>query len=401
VSIYGLVHSKSFEQSLAALEFAHKKDPNSQARLLPMWTSINYQEHNQRYKKTQGAFSARLLCGSASLDLGRDVEQMMSSTMMKTTLGVFANGEVSITLDEAARGEDVFILESIYSTRSHFTNEHKKPKSLSTVLMELLLLIQTVKQSSACRVTVVVPFLPYNNRTAEGSLISEFMMMMGCDCVVTLDMHRDQGAGNFHEIPVYNISMQSEFTNYLVNNFLNLLSPDTEIAVVAPDGEALNRARKFADELGDILDKENRSRTIGICTAIKSPRGGDNSVDIIGNPENKVCILVDTLIDEGTKILEVSKHLRHVKKAVSIVAVATHSLFSGDAAISLLTNNGGEGQSPLDLIVTSDSIGSNKDLLTNPLIASKLRILPLAPLLTQAIQRLHSDSAVLSKTLDK
>ena len=235
----------------------------------------------------------------------------------------FANKEIFCKLEASVRGSDCFVIQSICNW---------KDGSVNDALMELLIMIETLKRSSAKSVTAVIPHLGYarQDRRAEtrtpitSKLIAKLIETAGADKIVTMDMHCLQGEG-FFDIPVDNLEAENAFIEILEKDFNDLFS--NECCIVSPDAGGMRRARKYAEKLNvDVAMIDKR-------------RSGINKTEvmnIIGSVKNKKCFLIDDIIDTGGTIIIGAEALLE-QGATSISAICTHPVFSKDA-ISILSS---------------------------------------------------------------
>jgi ribose-phosphate pyrophosphokinase len=406
-SMYGIVFKKSFEETMQAMDLYSNRNPAIARRIVSLSETYFFSRHFT-HRESQGTFSMKTMSGRCSKFVCKMVCEQLQSKPLKARVESFANGEVSVVLDEAVRGDDVFVIQSMVAGDN---------ASLSTSIMELALMLQTSLQNSAKRVTAVIPYIAYTKNTASVGALAEILVLMGCRHVITVDLHKEQVEGMFPNTPVDNVSSKYEFIKYLTEHLREVGHDFTNICMVSPDSETVARAHAYADSLMKFAELTKPEQFIPICTTVKrvhgidtpatqpgtppskndfptappkgmlsSPaRGASGTIDVVGNVEGRLCIIIDAMIDEAINITKCAQRLKQ-KGASQIIAMATHAIFS-DGAVERLVG------SPIDLIIISDSINQDT-VLQNPEMAKKLRIVSIAPLLAQAMQKVHTENTL-------
>lgn len=283
--------------------------------------------------------------------------------MGKVKLSKFSDGENLVQVDENVRGMDIFIIQSTSSP----VNDH---------LMELLLMMDAMKRASAYRITAVIPYMGYARQDRKdqprvpisAKLVADLITTAGAHRVLTMDLHAGQIQG-FFNIPVDHLYATPVLLKYLKSK--NFQDP----VVVSPDAGGVERARAFAKRLNAQL------------AIIDKRREGPNQVklmNIIGEVENRNVILLDDMIDTAGTISQSASAL-HEKGAKEILAACSHAVLSGSALDYLR-------DSRISEIIVTDTIplGKKKDLLP------KIKVLSVAPLLGEAIRRIHQEESVSS-----
>lgn len=387
-SLYATVKGKrSFEEAVKELHSRMIGNRDTQSRILPLGDAFFFHPRSG-HKAKQGRFGVKLIAGRTNPKLASRIEFLLQSHVVaRSNIRAFANGEVSIRIDEAVRGDDVFFIQSIAPVQKGRKDATAAASvaddvSMSSAVIELLLAVQTMTLASAARCTVVVPYMAYTKQKSECAVLAELITLMGCHRVITVDMYKAQVEG-FFSCPVENVTFRFEFIRYLCNQLKAENHPMTNLVVVSPDSEAVNQTRAFADSLSLHAGLRMPDQAVGVATAVK--RLNSESIDIIGSVAGRHCFVVDSVIDEAVNICNVARKLKE-EGAQTVVAVATHALFTGDAVARLL-------DAPLDRILVSDSI-DHDSLLAIPEMAKRLRILPLAPLLAEAMDRIHTETTL-------
>lgn len=272
----------------------------------------------------------------------------------------FSDGEIRVQILENVRGHDVFIIQS--------TNPPAEN------LLELLLLIDAAKRASASRVTAVIPYFGYARQDRKdqprvpisAKLVANLLERAGADRILTVDLHADQIQG-FFDIPVDNLYATPVFKDYFTN-----LNPE-EYVVVSPDVGGTKRARVAAHKLGNL--------PLALVDKRRPTLNSAEVIHIVGRVKGKRLLIVDDIIDTGRTLYEASKALLE-QGARDIRVAATHGLFSGDARRRL-------DMAPIEEIIITNTIPIPED--RRP---KKLKVLTIAPLLAEAIKRIHEERSV-------
>lgn len=302
----------------------------------------------------------KLFTGNANPALARDIVKYLGVELGRAEVGRFSNGEIKVLLNESVRGADAFVVQSICTP-------------VNDSLMELLIMIDALRRASAKRVTAVIPFYGYarQDRKTRGrepitaKLVANLIATARAGRVLTVDLHAGQIQG-FFDIPVDHLSA----VPLLVDDFR--ARGLTDLVVVAPDLGGVQRARDMADRLDvgfAIIDK-------------RRPEPGVAEVmNIIGRVQGKNVVMIDDMIDTGGTIALGAQVLRE-KGARAVYACCTHPVLSGPAPQRL-------AESVLEEVVVTDTIPLSPDQ-----ALPKVRVISLAPLLGEAIIRIHEDLSV-------
>jgi ribose-phosphate pyrophosphokinase len=307
--------------------------------------------------------------GNANPQLAKDVAQHLRVNLGEAHVSSFSDGEVQVEIMENVRGKDVFILQPTCAP----TNDH---------IMELLVMIDAVRRSSAQRITAVVPYFGYarQDRRPRSSrvpitakVVAQMIGNVKADRVLTVDLHADQIQG-FFDIPVDNVYASP----ILLGDVWKQKYPD--IVVVSPDVGGVVRARALAKRLDDadlaIIDK-------------RRPRPNEARVmNIIGEVEGRTCVLVDDLVDTAGTLCLAALALKQ-QGAVRVVAYCTHPVLSGAAVENI-------NASELDELVVTDTI----PLRENAQACSKIRQLSIATMLAETMRRISMEESVSSLYMD-
>ncbi len=303
-----------------------------------------------------------VFAGNAHPRLAGDIADELGIEIGKVEVGTFADGETKITIQDNVRGHDVFIVQPTCSPVNHN-------------LMDLLLMIDACRRASARRITAVIPYYGYarQDRKTRGrepisaKLVANLLTTSGAERVLTMDLHAGQIQG-FFDIPVDNLVAVPILAEHL--GHLDIKAP----VVVSPDLGGVGRARSLADRLG-----------LGASIAVIDKRRPEPNqlevMSIIGNVEGRDAIIVDDLLDTGGTLVQGARALMD-HGASSVRACVTHPLLSGEAPTILA---GG----PLQSLMVTDTIPISRDVSHLP-----LKVLSVAPLLAQAIIRIHEDRSI-------
>ncbi len=306
-----------------------------------------------------------VFAGNAHPQLALDVVGHLGLPLGKANVGRFSDGEVLIEVQENVRGEDVFILQPTCAP----TNDN---------IMELLVLVDALRRSSAFRITAVVPYFGYSRQdrrprsarvAISAKVVANMIGSVGVDRVLTLDLHADQIQG-FFDLPVDNIYA----TPIMIGDIWKQDYGD--LVVVSPDVGGVVRARALAKLLNDsdlaIIDK-------------RRPRPNEAKVmNIIGDVAGRTCVLVDDMVDTAGTLCQAAGALKDIG-ASRVIAYCTHPVLSG-AAISNIEASG------LDELIVTDTI----PLRGAALECNRIRVLSVAGMLAESIRRIHLEESVSS-----
>ena len=310
-----------------------------------------------------------LFAGNSNPALSRAIAAHLQAPLGKATVGRFSDGEVMIEIAENVRARDVFVLQSICRP----TND---------TLMELLVLIDALRRASAASITAIIPYLGYARqdrrpRSARvpitAKVVANMIASVGTNRVLTVDLHADQIQG-FFEMPMDNVYASPVLLGDIwKHEYPNLM-------VVSPDVGGVVRARAVARRLDNadlaIIDK-------------RRPRANEAEVmNIIGDVEDRTCVLVDDMVDTAGTLCQAAKALKG-RGARAVVAYCTHAVLSGKA----LSNLDG---SVLDELVVTDTIPLTAEATAHP----RIRQLSVAALLGESINRMSSGQSLSSMFID-
>ncbi|WP_029040627.1 ribose-phosphate pyrophosphokinase [Cucumibacter marinus] len=306
----------------------------------------------------------KLVTGNANLPLAHDVAKYLNTKLTDCDVRRFADKEIFVEIKENVRGEDVFVLQST----SFPANDN---------LMELLIIIDALRRSSARRITAVIPYYGYARQDRKSAprtpisakLVANLITEAGANRVLNLDLHAGQIQG-FFDIPTDNLYAAPVMVRDIQENY------DTDkVMIVSPDVGGVVRARNVASRIGASLAIVDKRR----------PRAGVSEVmNIIGDVDGQSCILIDDIVDSGGTLCNAAEALLEAG-ASEVSAYITHGVLSNGAAERV-------GKSKLKELVISDSIAETELVA----VTKNIRRFTIAPLIGEAIARTAHERSVSS-----
>ncbi len=303
----------------------------------------------------------KIISGNANLSLSKEISNYLETPLVDVLLTRFSDGEIRVQINENVRGADVFVIQSL----AYPTNDS---------IMELLLLLDALKRSSAYRITAVIPYYAYARQDRKdksrvpisAKLLADLIQTAGAHRVLTVDLHSAQIQG-FFNIPVDNIFALPVIYEYLKAKNIE------DLVVVSPDAGGVERARMLQNRLG------------GNLAIIYKKRPAPNvaeTLDVIGNVNGKNAVIIDDIIDTAGTIVAAADMLIS-KGAKSVIAACTHPVFSGPAVERL------KNSSIQEVIATNTIPVDGKEF-------DKLTVISVAELIGEAIKRINIESSVSS-----
>jgi len=301
--------------------------------------------------------------GSSNPELSQKIVYRLGLRLGNATIGRFSDGETSIEIDENVRGKDVFIIQSTCAP----TNDN---------LMELILMIDALRRSSATRITAVVPYFGYSRqdrRVRSGrvpisaKVVADMMAKAGVNRVLTIDLHAEQIQG-FFDVPVDNCYGSTILIDDIERQrYQNMI-------VVSPDIGGVVRARAIAKQLNDldlaIIDK-------------RRPKANESQVmHIIGEVEGRTCLVIDDMVDTAGTLCKAAQALKE-HGASRVIAYCTHAVLSGKAISNI-------SASSLDELVVTDTIPLSAEARD----CDRIRVLSAASLLAEAVRRVSNEESI-------
>ncbi|HEX3010543.1 MAG TPA: ribose-phosphate pyrophosphokinase [Syntrophomonadaceae bacterium] len=302
----------------------------------------------------------KLFTGNANPGLAGEIADYLGIPMGNAKVSHFSDGEISVAIDESVRGVDVFVVQPTCFP----SNDN---------LMELLIMIDAVRRASASRINAVIPYYGYARQDRKSrardpitaKLVSNLIVEAGAERVVAVDLHATQIQG-FYDIPVDHLPGVPTIAEYFKSKGLT-----KNAVVLSPDVGGVTRARNLAAKLGAPLAIVDKRRPAPNVSEI---------MNVIGEVEGKSVIITDDIIDTAGTICASAKVMME-KGAKEVYACCTHPVFSGPA-IERLT------EAPIKEIVVTNTIPLNEKQLPN------ITVLSIAPLIGEAILRIHEDLSV-------
>ena len=309
----------------------------------------------------------KVFCGNSNPKFAQTVCKELGIELGHGVVKTFADGEVSVSLEETVRNSDVFLIQSTC-------------KPVNNHLMELLVMIDACRRASADRITAVIPYFGYarQDRKAKSrdpisaKLVANMLTAAGADRVLTMDLHAAQIQG-FFDIPVDHLLGNPTFVDYFMNKFPEDQFNHDEFVVVSPDVGSVTRARAFAAKVHmglAIVDK--RRPKANVCEVM----------NVIGDVKGKTCILYDDLIDTAGSLCNAAKALVEVGGAKEVYACATHGVLSGPAFDRI-------NESYLKEVVVHNTIP-----LADNCPSDKIKQLDVAPVFARAISHIHGGTSI-------
>jgi ribose-phosphate pyrophosphokinase len=301
--------------------------------------------------------------GSSNPELSQKIVQKLGLRLGNATIGRFSDGETSIEIDENVRGKDVFIIQSTCAP----TNDN---------LMELILMIDALRRSSATRITAVVPYFGYSRQDRRvrssrvpisAKVVADMMAKAGVNRVLTIDLHAEQIQG-FFDVPVDNCYGSAVLIDDIERQrYENAL-------VVSPDIGGVVRARAIAKQLNDL--------DLAIIDT-RRPKANESQVmHIIGEVEGRTCLVIDDMVDTAGTLCKAAQALKD-HGASRVIAYCTHAVLSGKAISNI-------SASVLDELVVTDTI----PLSPEGRGCERIRVLSSASLLAEAVRRVSNEESI-------
>ena len=311
----------------------------------------------------------KIIAGNANPVLAQEIADNTFATLVPSKVTTFADGEISVEFEANIRGEDVFIIQSTATP-------------VNDSLMELLIMIDAAKRSSASRITAVIPYFGYARQDRKSAsrtpitakLVANLLVTAGADRILTMDLHAGQIQG-FFDIPVDDLTSRVVFAKDIKRSIGIIDDSEVEQATtvfVSPDAGGAVRARKFADMFGG---------DIAIVDKMRPEAGKSEVMNLIGNVKDKHAILVDDIVDSGGTLCNAAQAIMDAG-ALSVRAYITHGVLSGTASEKIQ-------KSVLEELVISDTIpytGKSK----------KIRTVSVSRLFGEAIRRITNEESVSS-----
>lgn len=304
-----------------------------------------------------------LISGNSNPVLAQQVSEYLGQPLSQTQVCHFSDGEIMVELGENMRGRDIYVIQPTC-------------EPVNDNLMELLLIIDALKRSSASCINAVIPYYGYARQDRKAAprvpisakLVADLITVAGASRLLAMDLHVGQIQG-FFNIPVDHLYAAPVLLDYL-------RSLDREkLVLVSPDAGGVERTRYFARHLGApiaIVDKRREAPNVA------------KAMNIVGDVKDKVAVIIDDMVDTAGTLTQAAQVIQNLG-ALEVMACASHGVFSGPA-IERIEN------SVLTVVVVTNSI----PLKENAQNCSKIKVMSVAPLLGEAIRRIHQKDSVSS-----
>ncbi len=305
----------------------------------------------------------KLFTGNSNPGLAAQVAAYLGRELGRAEVGTFSDGEVHVEICENVRGTDCFVLQSTSAP----ANTH---------LMELLIMIDALRRSSARRITAVIPYYGYARQDRKvaprvpisAKLVADLVSTAGTDRVLCIDLHAGQLQG-FFNIPVDNLFATPVLLDAIRSRYQGPLT------IVSPDAGGVERSRAYAKRLGAQLAMVDKRREAPNVSEV---------MNVVGDVEGRTCVIVDDIVDTAGTLTQAAHALRR-EGAVRVTGAVTHPVLSGPAIKRI-------EESALEDLVVTDTIQLRDDAQQ----CRKLRPVSIAPLLGEAIRRINNEESVSS-----
>jgi ribose-phosphate pyrophosphokinase len=314
----------------------------------------------------------KLFAGNANQKLAKDVAECLGVQLCDLQIGRFNDGEISIQIKENIRNSDVYLLQSTCSSSQGSVNDN---------ILELYLLVSTMKRASARKITAVIPYFGYARQDRKmksrvpisASDIARLLEAAGVDHVISVDLHSGQVQGFFHHSAVDNLFGSHVFVPYCLQK-KDLKNP----VVISPDAGGIDRAKQFIEG----LSAKGIQARLAVIVKQRKEAGQVEKMDLIGTVKDSDVIIVDDICDTGGTLVQAAQELKQ-NGAKRVFACITHPVFSGSAIEKI-------ADPALDEVIVTDSICFKKQVPAN------VTQLSIAPLLAEAIRRAHKGESISS-----
>jgi ribose-phosphate pyrophosphokinase len=304
-------------------------------------------------------YELKLIAGTANPELGKKISEHLGVPLCEVEIGHFSDGELRVHIKDNIRGRDIFIIQPTFAPADN--------------LLQLLLIIDACRRASAHRTTAVIPYYGYARQDRKdqprvpisAKLVANLITTAGADRVLALELHAAQIQG-FFDIQVDNLFAAPVLFEYIRGKHLK------KVTVVSPDVGGIKMGRSFAKRLGANLAIVDKRRTSADRSEV---------MNIIGEVAGSDIIILDDIISTAGTITQAAEILKSAG-ARTIIAAATHPVFSGDALERLEA-------SPIEEVIVTNSIPLNDGTRCR-----KVKVLDVSPLLAEAIRRIHTGASI-------
>ncbi|MFQ5580457.1 MAG: ribose-phosphate diphosphokinase [Nitrospiria bacterium] len=305
----------------------------------------------------------KLFSGNSNINLAKEIASYLGTSLGKATVSTFSDGEIYVKIHENVRGSDAFVMQS-------------SSKPVNTNIMELLILIDALKRASAKEITAVIPYYGYSRQDRKdqprvpitAKLVADLVAAAGAHRVLTIDLHAGQIQG-FFNIPVDHLYASPVLLDYFKKKDFN------DLTIVSPDAGGVERARAFAKRMN-----------VGLAIIDKRREGPNQTkiMNIIGNVADRDILILDDMIDTAGTISQAAVAIKN-KGANRIYAGCTHAVLSGPAMERL-------NDAPIEEVIVTNTVPQKVE----GDLYRKIKVLSVASLLGEAINRIHEGTSVSS-----
>ena len=306
----------------------------------------------------------RLFTGNAHKELANDISGYLDIPVGNASVTEFSDGEISVHINENVRGSDVFILQPTCMP-------------VNRNIMEILLMVDALKRASAGRITAVIPYYGYARQDRKvqprvpisAKLVADLITAAGTSRILTMDLHAAQIQG-FFNIPVDNLYAAPVLLEYVQKKY-----DSKSLIIVSPDAGGVERARSFAKKLECSIAIIDKRREVANVSQL---------MNVIGDVQGKDTIILDDMVDTGGTTIQAAAALKE-KGANRVIAACTHAVLSGNAVENV-------NKSVLEELIVTNTINldSKKER------CGKLTVLSIAPIIGEAIKRIHEETSISS-----
>lgn len=313
----------------------------------------------------------KIIAGNANPELAKDISDYLDIPLVDADVQYFSDGETKIEIRDNVRGEDVFIVQPT----SRPADNH---------IMQLLIIIDAVRRSSARRITAVIPYFGYARQDAKpaprtpitAKLVANLLESAGANRVLTVDLHARQTQG-FFDIPCDNLYALPLFSKDIQTRFTKKMNKGEEIMIISPDVGGVVRARALAKKLNSdlaIIDKRREKANVS------------EVMNVIGNVKDRHCIIYDDIADTAGTLVNGAEALIKAG-ALSVHAYVTHGVLSGPANERIASSDA------LKSLTITDTIKYPYNI-TSETPSDKIRKIKIGPLLAKAIRRIADEKSI-------
>ena len=304
----------------------------------------------------------KILSGTSNLKLSRNISKQLKLKLVNTNIKRFADGEIYVEINENIRGNSVFVIQST----SNPANDN---------LMELLLVVDALRRSSAKNITAVIPYFGYARQdrkvvprtSISAKVVANLITNAGAHRVVTVDLHAGQIQG-FFDMPVDNL-----FTTPLFARYIKKKLKSRKLICVSPDVGGVQRTRGLATKI---------KAELAIIDKRRPAPGKSQVMNIIGDVKGKTCIIVDDIIDSGGTIVNAVEALKK-NGAQDVYVFITHGVLSGEAVSKIK-------KSKIKKLIITDTIDNSQKIKNN----NKIEVISISSLMAEAIKRISNSNSV-------